>query len=90
MAINRNKESFQADLKDEIDKQKVLKLIAKAYVVVHNFRPDVVERLGLDYESIKKINENVVYAEISGYGNEGVWKTKPGQDLLIQYVGFTV
>ena len=83
-AINRNKESFQADLKNEIDKQRVLKLIEKADVLVHNFRPGVIERLGFDYETIKKINPSVVYGDISGYGSEGPWKAKPGQDLLVQ------
>ena len=83
-AINRNKESFEADLKNEEDKQRVLKLIKQADVLVHNFRPGVIERLGFDYGTIKKINPNIVYGEISGYGNEGPWKTKPGQDLLVQ------
>lgn len=83
-AINRNKESFQADLKNEVDKQRVLKLIEKADVLVHNFRPGVIERLGFDYETIKKINPSIVYGDISGYGSEGPWKAKPGQDLLVQ------
>ncbi|SHM52754.1 CaiB/BaiF CoA transferase family protein [Flavobacterium saccharophilum] len=83
-AINRNKESFQADLKVEEDKKQVLKLIEKADVLVHNFRPGVMERLGLDYETVKNINPSIIYANISGYGEEGPWKTKPGQDLLLQ------
>lgn len=83
-AINRNKESFQADLKEAIDKQRVLKLIEKADVLVHNFRPGVIERLGFDYETIKKINPSIIYGDISGYGSEGPWKAKPGQDLLVQ------
>lgn len=83
-AINRNKESFAADLKNETDKARVLKLIEKADIVMHNFRPGVIDRLGLDYESVSKINPSIVYGEISGYGKEGPWKDKPGQDLLIQ------
>ncbi len=83
-AINRNKESFQADLKNKIDKHRVLKLLENADILVHNFRPGVIERLGFDYETIKKINPSIVYGEISGYGSEGPWKTKPGQDLLVQ------
>ncbi len=83
-AINRNKESFQADLKHAIDKQRVLKLVEKADVLVHNFRPGVIERLGFDYDTIKKINPGIVYGDISGYGSEGPWKNKPGQDLLVQ------
>jgi crotonobetainyl-CoA:carnitine CoA-transferase CaiB-like acyl-CoA transferase len=52
--------------------------------MMHNFRPGVMERLGLDYETVKKINPSIVYAEISGYGNEGPWRDLPGQDLLLQ------
>lgn len=85
-AINRNKESFAADLKDEADCQLIRELLAKADVVMHNFRPGVMERLGFDYDSVKKINKGVVYAEISGYGTEGPWKDRPGQDLLLQSV----
>jgi CoA:oxalate CoA-transferase len=83
-AINRNKESFTADLKNEADKQQVWELIKKADVVMHNYRPGVMERLGFGYESVKAINPDVVYGEISGYGDEGPWKNKPGQDLLLQ------
>ncbi|KXX70578.1 CaiB/BaiF CoA-transferase family protein [Flammeovirga sp. SJP92] len=85
-AINRNKESFCADLKNNLDKKKVLQLISKADVLVHNFRPGVIQRLGLDYDTVKVLNPNIVYGEISGYGTEGPWKKKPGQDLLIQAI----
>ncbi len=83
-AINRNKQSYAADLKNEKDLAKVRKLIAKADVVMHNFRPGVMKRLGLDYEQVSKIKPDIVYGEITGYGNEGPWKDKPGQDLLLQ------
>ena len=83
-AINRNKESFTADLKNEADKLTVWELVKKADVVMHNYRPGVMERLGFDYESVKAVNPNVIYGEISGYGNVGPWKDKPGQDLLLQ------
>jgi crotonobetainyl-CoA:carnitine CoA-transferase CaiB-like acyl-CoA transferase len=83
-AINRNKQSYAADLKDADDLEKVKQLLAKADVMMHNFRPGVMERLGLDYETVKKINPSIVYAEISGYGNEGPWRDLPGQDLLLQ------
>ncbi|MGN6539562.1 MAG: CaiB/BaiF CoA transferase family protein [Ginsengibacter sp.] len=85
-AINRNKESYGADLKNEEDLKKIKLLIAKADVMLHNFRPGVMERLGLDYETIKAINPSIIYAEVSGYGNEGEWKDQPGQDLLLQAV----
>lgn len=82
--INRNKESFTADLKNEADIELVKELISRADVVTHNFRPGVMERSGLDAESVFKINPKIIYAEISGYGKSGPWKSLPGQDLLIQ------
>ena len=85
-AINRNKKSFTADLKNEKDIQQVKKIIAAADILVHNYRPGVMERLGLDYQSVKHINNKIIYAQISGYGNDGVWKEEPGQDLLVQAV----
>jgi CoA:oxalate CoA-transferase len=83
-AINRNKQSYAADLKDPDDLEKIKRLIEKADVLLHNFRPGVMQRLGLDYETIKNINPSIIYAEVSGYGNEGPWKDLPGQDLLLQ------
>ena len=83
-AINRNKESYCADLKDEADCAKLRELVGKADVVMHNFRPSVMQRLGFDYETVKALNPDVVYGVISGYGTEGPWAGKPGQDLLVQ------
>jgi CoA:oxalate CoA-transferase len=83
-AINRNKQSYAADLKNEDDLEKVKQLLSKADVMIHNFRPGVMERLGLDYETVKQINPSIIYAEITGYGSEGPWKDLPGQDLLLQ------
>jgi len=83
-AINRNKESFAADLKDPRDAERLRRLIRHADVVIHNFRPGVIERLAFDYESVRRLNPAAVYGEISGYGAEGPWRAKPGQDLLAQ------
>ena len=83
-SINRNKQSFAADLKDESDREMVRKLIAQADVLIQNFRPGVMERLGLDYESVRRFNPRIVYGEVTGYGKEGPWRNKPGQDLLAQ------
>jgi CoA:oxalate CoA-transferase len=85
-AINRNKESFVADLKVAEDLEKIKKLIKEADVVMHNFRPGVMQRLGLDYETVRKLNPTIVYAEISGYGDDSPWRNLPGQDLLLQAV----
>jgi CoA:oxalate CoA-transferase len=83
-SINRNKESFAANLKDPADMEKVRQLIAQADVMLQNFRPGVMERLGLDYASVQAINPRLVYGEITGYGDAGPWVKKPGQDLLLQ------
>ena len=83
-AINRNKQSYTADLKDADDLEKVKQLLAKADVMMHNFRPGVMERIGLDYETVKTINPDIIYAEITGYGCDGPWRDLPGQDLLLQ------
>ena len=82
--INRNKESFAIDFKQPQELAKLKKLLAEADVVMHNFRPGVMERIGLSYEEVQKINPNVVYASISGYGSKGAYKDLPGQDLLLQ------
>ncbi|MFC5283553.1 CaiB/BaiF CoA transferase family protein [Pedobacter alpinus] len=82
--INRNKESFAIDFKQPEELKKLKKLLAKADVVMHNFRPGVMERIGLGYDEVKAINPNVVYTEISGFGSNGTLKNLPGQDLLLQ------
>ncbi|WP_299593646.1 CaiB/BaiF CoA-transferase family protein [uncultured Microbulbifer sp.] len=84
--INRNKESFCADLKSPHDLNAVRQLLAQADVMTHNFRPGVMEKIGLDYTSVKALNPQIIYGEVSGYGNEGPWVHKPGQDLLAQAV----
>ncbi len=83
-AINRGKESLAVDLKNPEDIERLKRLIAKADVLVQNFRPGVIERLGLDYETVREINPGLVYGSISGYGEEGPWVARPGQDLLAQ------
>jgi len=85
-AINRNKESYAADLKNPDDLEKIKILISEADILIHNFRPGVMERLGLDYETVKGINSSIIYSEINGYGETGPWKGLPGQDLLLQSV----
>lgn len=82
--INRNKESFAADLKNPADLEDVQKLIAKADIMTHNFRPGVMEKIGLTFEDVLNINPKIIYGSITGYGNSGPWAKKPGQDLLVQ------
>ncbi|NEI70377.1 CoA transferase [Rhizobium lusitanum] len=83
-AINRGKESFAVNMKDENDLRELRTLIAKADVVIQNFRPGVIERLGLDYAAVAAINPRIVYGSITGYGPDNEWRHFPGQDLLAQ------
>lgn len=82
--INRNKRSFAADLKNPEDMKLVKSLISCSDVMIHNFRPGVMERLGLSWEAVKEINPRIVYGAVTGYGEKGPWRDKPGQDLLVQ------
>ncbi|HEY4898651.1 MAG TPA: CoA transferase [Candidatus Nanopelagicaceae bacterium] len=83
-SMNRNKLGITADLKNADDLAKIMKLIEKADVLVQNFRPGVMKRIGLDFETVNKINPRLIYASVSGYGDSGPWKDRPGQDLLAQ------
>ena len=83
-AINRGKESLGIDLKDPGDLAFLRRLLGKADVLIQNFRPGVIERLGLDHAAVRAINPAIVYASISGYGEDGPWVMRPGQDLLAQ------
>ncbi|MFV5693384.1 CaiB/BaiF CoA transferase family protein [Flavobacterium sp. LT1R49] len=82
--INRNKESFAADLKNPEDLALVKKLIAKADIMTHNFRPGVMDKIGLTFADALAINPKIIYGTITGYGEKGPWAKKPGQDLLLQ------
>jgi CoA:oxalate CoA-transferase len=83
-SINRHKESFAADLKSPRDRERIRELLRQADVMIQNFRPGVIEKLGFDYESVSQINPRLVYGEVTGYGKLGPWRNKPGQDLLVQ------
>lgn len=82
--INRNKESFCANMKDAEQLKLIKGLIEKADVLIENFRPGVMKKNQLDYESVKKINPGIIYGSVTGYGTKGPWVKKPGQDLLVQ------
>lgn len=84
--MNRNKESFAADLKNSEALKEVWELVKRADVIIQNFRPGVIERLGLGYEDVKKVNPTIIYASATGYGAEGPFKDRPGQDLLAQSI----
>ncbi len=83
-SINRNKHSFAADLKNPEHLVQVKELIARADVLIQNFRPGVMERIGLGYDDVVKLNPKLVYGIVTGYGASGPWAGLPGQDLLAQ------
>jgi len=84
MLANRNQRSVVLDLKSETGHEAALRLIAKSDVVVANFRPGAMDRLGLGYESARKVRPDIIYATASGYGSDSPFRDLPGQDLLIQ------
>ena len=83
-AINRNKRSVAVDMKSDADRAALRDLVRGADVVLQNFRPGVMDRLGFGYEAVRAINPKVVYGSVTGYGTEGPWVDLPGQDLLAQ------
>ncbi|MCY6381951.1 CaiB/BaiF CoA transferase family protein [Hoeflea prorocentri] len=83
-AINRGKRSLAVDLKSEVDREKIWALVDEADVVIQNFRPGVIERLGFGYDAVRERNPKVVYGSVSGYGGGNEWDALPGQDLLAQ------
>lgn len=84
LANNRSKRSIAVDLKSEDGLRTIRALVATADVVYENFRPGVMDRLGLGYDACREINPGIVYVSASGYGPDGPRVTKPGQDVLIQ------
>ena len=84
LAMNRNKRSLSVDLKDPSGKELVLRLASEADIIVENYRPGVMSRLGLGYNDLKAVNSRLIYASGSGYGQSGPYVGRPGQDLLIQ------
>ncbi len=81
LGVNRNKRSMAVDLKQEAGKEVFCRLAEKADVIVETFRPGVVKRLGVDYESISRINPRIVYCSITGYGQDGPYSQRPGHDI---------
>ena len=87
-SLNRNKKSICLDLKTEKERSHFLKLVETADVVMESFRPGVMKRLGLDYETLKQINPRLIYCAITGYGQTGPYKNKPGHDInYLSYAG---
>ena len=85
--LHRNKRSMTLDLKSPEGVDILKKLAAKVDIVVENFRPDVKTRLGIDYESLSKINPRLIYGSISGFGQSGPYRDRPGYDQIAQGMG---
>jgi crotonobetainyl-CoA:carnitine CoA-transferase CaiB-like acyl-CoA transferase len=91
LTLNRNKRSVVLDLKSDAGRAVLHRMVKDADVLIQNFRPRVLTKLGIDYATLKAINPKLVYAGISGYGEEGPLKDRPGQDLLLQsFTGLTM
>ncbi|MDE1996450.1 MAG: CoA transferase [Rhizobiaceae bacterium] len=84
LSLNRNKRSLAIDLKSPDGKQVLIDLVKTADVFLQNYRPGVAKRLGVDYETLSAINPRLVYVSISGYGEDGPYVNRPGQDLVLQ------
>ena len=85
--LHRNKRAMTLNLKDPKGLEVFRRLAQKADVVVENFRPDVKTKLGIDYESVRKINPRIVYGSISGFGQSGPYAKRPGVDQIAQGMG---
>jgi formyl-CoA transferase len=85
--LHRNKRSMTLDLKSPQGRAAFRRMVEKADVVVENFRPDVKDRLGINYEDLKKINKRIVLGSISGFGQDGPYRDRPGFDQIAQGMG---
>lgn len=84
LSLNRNKRSIAVDLKSEEGRKVLYDLVVTADVFLQNYRPGVAHRLGVDYETLKSCKRDLVYISMSGYGEDGPYANRPGQDLLLQ------
>lgn len=84
LGINRRKKGIVLNLKHEHGKQVLRRMVARCDVLVENFRPGVMARLGLDYAALREVNERLIYFAISGYGSEGPLRNNPGFDTVLQ------
>ena len=84
MSLNRGKRSIVINLKKNEGKEILLKMVPRADILVENFRPGTMEKLGLGYETLKEKNEKIIYCSISGFGQTGPYKDRPAYDIIIQ------
>jgi CoA:oxalate CoA-transferase len=87
LSLNRGKESIALDLKDDADRQVFLELVQRADVLVENYRPGTLDRLGLGYDHLRAVNPRLIYAAVSGFGQTGPWSRRPAYDMIVQALG---
>ncbi|HVU75140.1 MAG TPA: CoA transferase [Mycobacteriales bacterium] len=88
--LNRGKESVAVDLKDEAGRALLRRIVAQADVLVENYRPGVMERLGLSYTDLSAVNPRLVYVSVSGFGQTGPWRSRPAYDAVVQGLAGTI
>ncbi|MFS8571175.1 MAG: CoA transferase, partial [Thermaerobacter sp.] len=87
LSVNRNKRSITVDLKQEEGREIIYRLARQADVVLENFRPGTADKIGVGYEQLRQINPRIVYCSISGFGQDGPYRDKPGYDAIAQAMG---
>lgn len=87
LSVNRNKKSLTLNLKSDKGKEILYKLLRDSDIIVENFRPGVTEKLGIDYETVSKLNSKLIYCSISGFGQTGPYSNLPGYDLIVFAMG---
>src|SRR5579883_1921467 len=84
LSLNRGKESIALDLKDDTDRGVFAELVRRADVLVENYRPGTLDRLGLGWERLQAVNPRLICASVSGFGQTGPWRERPAYDLIVQ------
>lgn len=84
LGANRNKRSIVMDLKTDLGRESLRRMVKKADVLVHNFRPSVPESLGIDYQALRALREDLIYCSLTGYGQSGPLRRHPGYDQMLQ------
>src|SRR5262249_14801536 len=87
LSLNRGKESVALDLKSDADRPVFLEMVRRGDVLVENFRPGTLDRLGLGYDRLRSVNPRLVYAAVSGFGQTGPWSRRPAYDMIVQALG---
>jgi CoA:oxalate CoA-transferase len=87
LSLNRGKESVALNLKDDADRGVFLELVRRGDVLVENYRPGTLDRLGLGYDRLRTVNPRLIYAAVSGFGQTGPWSRRPAYDMIVQALG---